>query len=77
MVKTVRLSGVDLRSLAIRTNPPPAPFPVITAAPDTGVQEPSSASGSAYATLEILPLTPVFTTQGGPGCVAIQVVKEL
>lgn len=29
------------------------------------------------ATLEILPLTPVFTTQGGPGCVAIQVVKEL
>jgi DegV family protein with EDD domain len=28
-------------------------------------------------TLEILPLTPVFTTQGGPGCVAIQVVKEL
>ena len=31
----------------------------------------------ANATLEILPLTPVFTTQGGPGCVAIQVVKEL
>jgi len=30
-----------------------------------------------HATLEILPLTPVFTTQGGPGCVAIQVVKEL
>ena len=29
------------------------------------------------AALEILPLTPVFTTQGGPGCVAIQVVKEL
>ena len=29
------------------------------------------------ATLEVLPLTPVFTTQGGPGCVAIQVVKEL
>ena len=29
------------------------------------------------ASLEILPLTPVFTTQGGPGCVAIQVVKEL
>ncbi|MBE5809904.1 MAG: DegV family protein [Clostridiales bacterium] len=29
------------------------------------------------ATLEILPLTPVFTTQGGPGCVAIQVVKEI
>ena len=29
------------------------------------------------ATLQILPLTPVFTTQGGPGCVAIQVVKEL
>ena len=28
-------------------------------------------------TLEILPLTPVFTTQGGPGCVAVQVVKEL
>ena len=28
-------------------------------------------------TLEVLPLTPVFTTQGGPGCVAIQVVKEL
>ena len=27
------------------------------------------------ATLEVLPLTPVFTTQGGPGCVAIQVVK--
>ena len=31
----------------------------------------------ANARLEILPLTPVFTTQGGPGCVAIQVVKEL
>lgn len=31
----------------------------------------------ADARLEILPLTPVFTTQGGPGCVAIQVVKEL
>ena len=30
-----------------------------------------------HATLESLPLTPVFTTQGGPGCVAIQVVKEL
>ncbi len=30
-----------------------------------------------HATLEVLPLTPVFTTQGGPGCVAIQVVKEL
>lgn len=30
-----------------------------------------------HATLEMLPLTPVFTTQGGPGCVAIQVVKEL
>lgn len=29
------------------------------------------------ATMEILPLTPVFTTQGGPGCVAVQVVKEL
>ena len=29
------------------------------------------------ATLELLPLTPVFTTQGGPGCVAVQVVKEL
>ncbi len=29
------------------------------------------------ATLEVLPLTPVFTTQGGPGCVAVQVVKEL
>ncbi len=29
------------------------------------------------ATLVVLPLTPVFTTQGGPGCVAIQVVKEL
>ena len=29
------------------------------------------------ATLELLPLTPVFTTQGGPGCVAIQVVREL
>lgn len=28
-------------------------------------------------TMEVLPLTPVFTTQGGPGCVAIQVVKEL
>ena len=30
-----------------------------------------------HATLEVLPLTPVFTTQGGPGCVAIQVIKEL
>ena len=29
------------------------------------------------ATMELLPLTPVFTTQGGPGCVAVQVVKEL
>ena len=29
------------------------------------------------ATMEILPLTPVFTTQGGLGCVAIQVVKEI
>ena len=29
------------------------------------------------ATIEVLPLTPVFTTQGGPGCVAVQVVKEL
>jgi len=29
------------------------------------------------ANLEVLPLTPVFTTQGGPGCVAIQVVKEM
>ena len=29
------------------------------------------------AVFELLPLTPVFTTQGGPGCVAIQVVKEL
>ena len=29
------------------------------------------------ATYQLLPLTPVFTTQGGPGCVAIQVVKEL
>lgn len=30
-----------------------------------------------HVTFELLPLTPVFTTQGGPGCVAIQVVKEL
>ena len=30
-----------------------------------------------HATFELLPLTPVFTTQGGPGCVAIQAVKEL
>ena len=29
------------------------------------------------AAFELLPLTPVFTTQGGPGCVAIQVVREL
>ena len=28
------------------------------------------------ATLEVLPLTPVFTTQGGPGCVAIQVISD-
>ena len=28
------------------------------------------------ATLELLPLTPVFTTQGGPGCVAIQAIAE-
>ncbi len=31
----------------------------------------------SQATFELLPLTPVFTAQGGPGCVAIQVVKEL
>lgn len=30
-----------------------------------------------HVTFEMLPLTPVFTTQGGPGCVAIQAVKEL
>ncbi len=30
-----------------------------------------------HVTFELLPLTPVFTTQGGPGCVAIQAVKEL
>lgn len=29
------------------------------------------------AALEIHPLTPAFITQGGPGCIAIQVVKEL
>lgn len=28
------------------------------------------------ATLEIFPLTPVFITQGGPGCVAIQAIAE-
>ena len=28
-------------------------------------------------TFELLPLTPVFTTQGSPGCVAIQTIKEL
>lgn len=28
------------------------------------------------ATYEILPLSPVFITQGGPGCVAIQVIHE-
>ena len=31
----------------------------------------------AKATLEIHQLTPAFITQGGPGCVAIQVVREL
>lgn len=30
-----------------------------------------------HVTFELLPLTPVFTTQGGPGCAAIQAVKEL
>ncbi|MGN1370544.1 MAG: DegV family protein [Aristaeellaceae bacterium] len=30
-----------------------------------------------HATFELLPLTPVFTAHGGPGCVAIQVVREL
>ncbi len=30
-----------------------------------------------HVTFELLPLTPAFTTQGGPGCVAIQAVKEL
>lgn len=28
-------------------------------------------------TIELLPLTPVFTTHGGPGCVAIQAIQEL
>lgn len=26
---------------------------------------------------EIHPLTPAFITQGGPGCVAVQVIKEI
>ncbi len=30
-----------------------------------------------HVTFELLPLTPVFTAQGGPGCVAIQAVREL
>lgn len=30
-----------------------------------------------HATFELLPLTPAFTTHGGPGCVAIQAVREL
>lgn len=47
MVKTIRLTGVDLRALTIHTNPPPAPFPVITAALDTSVREPSSAPSQA------------------------------
>ena len=29
------------------------------------------------AVYEIHPLTPAFITQGGPGCVAVQVIKEL
>ena len=28
------------------------------------------------ASFEILPLSPAFITQGGPGCVAVQVVEE-
>lgn len=31
----------------------------------------------AEAVMEIFPLTPAFITQGGPGCVAIQAIKEL
>jgi tRNA nucleotidyltransferase (CCA-adding enzyme) len=30
-----------------------------------------------HVSFELLPLTPVFTPQGGPGCVAIQAIKEL
>ena len=30
----------------------------------------------ANADIEILPLSPVFTTQGGPECVAIQTIKK-
>ena len=26
--------------------------------------------------IEVILLTPVFTTQGGPGCVAIQAIKK-
>ena len=28
------------------------------------------------AVFEILPLSPAFITQGGPGCVAVQVITE-
>ena len=31
----------------------------------------------ANADIEILPLSPAFTTQGGPKCVAIQTIKKL
>ncbi|MBQ8202559.1 MAG: DegV family protein [Clostridia bacterium] len=30
-----------------------------------------------HATFEIHPLTPAFVTQGGPGCVAVQAIREL
>ena len=29
-----------------------------------------------HADTELMVLTPVFTTQGGPGCIAIQVIKK-
>ena len=34
----------------------------------------SSAFSKAY--VEILPLSPAFITQGGPGCVAVQIIHE-
>ena len=32
--------------------------------------------GIANTEIEVILLTPVFTTQGGPGCVAIQAIKK-
>lgn len=48
------------------------------AAPDRA-QRAKDALAEAFpdAVIEVLPLTPAFITQGGPGCIAVQVIKEL